>query len=196
MHCFYQILLTWWKLTYLTSTFISDVLRNEKFKFWRNIGGWYARNLSRFIDCFTFSSSTATRYKQWVEILSEDSSDRLIFLVVVKTGASLHAYLNEGRCLRCFSSHPGVWCPRDFQNIQIERDLSGQIMKQKRWVRSRSRILGSSINTLLPEIIFTHFAMGYSAFPLSWPGVSWEPLSLTLITNEPAIAFTIDDIHL
>ena len=156
----------------------------------------------QFDDCiFIGSSSTATRYKQWVEILSEDSSDRLIFLVVVKTGASLHAYLNGGRCLRCFSSHPGFWCLRDFQNTQRfrrdwTRDLSGQIMKQKRWVRSRSRILGSSINTLLPESIFTHFAMGYSAFPLSWPGVSWEPLSLTLITNEPAIAFTIDDIHL
>ena len=53
-----------------------------------------------------------------------------------------------------------------------------------------------NINILLPESLFTHFAMGYSAFPLSWPGVSREPLSLTLITNEPAIAFTIDDIHL
>ena len=159
---------------------------------------------------FYCSSSTATRYKQWVEILSEDSkaTKALIKLVVfqdTQASVSLLAYLRGAWGVFHLTQVRGIsiWLPKI---SSAEDEIERETFLVKSWSRWGGCVdnLGDwdqavwclNINILLPESLFTHFAMGYSAFPLSWPGVSREPLSLTLITNEAAIAFTIDDIHL
>ena len=104
-------------------------------------------------------------------------TDRGISSCITKWREVPEAFFTSPGCL--VSLGISFWLPKMSRILdRMERETflfksrsrwGGCVNDLEDWVQA---VRCPNINILLPESIFTHFAMNWSAFPLSWPGGS------------------------